>query len=217
MLHRNEKSLRIIAGERRGWRIDSPRGRDVTRPITDRVKENLFNIIQGLVPDAIVLDLFAGTGSMGLEALSRGANWVTFVEQHHEVAAILKSNVAKLRYETASRVIHGDALRLRPSVRDSGRVDMGNDLVFDLVFLDPPYPMLADELMRAKIGETLAELSSLGALAADATIIVRRESRTPGQYDWPGFELTRSRPYGSMTLDFLRPMAATSTESPPTQ
>jgi len=217
MLHRNEKSLRIIAGERRGWRIDSPRGRDVTRPITDRVKENLFNIIQGLVPEAIVLDLFAGTGSIGLEALSRGANWVTFVEQHHDVAAILKANVAKLRYEAASRVIHGDALRLRPSVRDSGQADMGSDLVFDLVFLDPPYPMLADELMRARIGESLAELSSLGALAAEATIVIRRESRTPGQYAWPGFQLTRSRPYGSMTLDFLQPAAPKSGDEDPAQ
>ena len=206
MLHRNAKSLRIIAGERRGWKIDSPRGIEVTRPITDRVKENLFNIIQKLVPDALVLDLFAGTGSVGLEALSRGASWVTFVEQNHDVAAILKSNIAKLRYELASRVICDDALRLRPGVRESALAEVGSDLVFDLVFVDPPYPMMADELMRERIGEGLAELMSFGALATEATLVVRRESRISAHYAWPGLEFTQSRPYGSMTLDFLRPV-----------
>ena len=218
MLHKNPNSLRIIAGERRGWRIDSPRGQEVTRPITDRVKENLFNIIQSLVPDAIVLDLFAGTGSMGLEALSRGASWVTFVEQNRDVAAILKSNIAKLRYELASRVIGGDALRLRPAVREPALADVEGDLVFDLVLVDPPYPMMADELMRERIGESLAELLSFGALAPEATLVVRRESRISGHYTWPGFELIQSRPYGSMTLDFLRPVAAPPREpesSPP--
>ena len=196
--------MRIIAGERRGWRLESPKGADVTRPISDRVKENLFNIIQGQVPASVALDLFAGTGSVGLEALSRGARWVTFVEQDREAARILQRNVARLGYEAASRVITGDALRLRPGIRDTGLRDPPGPLTFDLVFVDPPYRMMADDLMRAVIGESLATLASYGAIAEDATIVVRRESRLKLQYQWPGLEPTRSRPYGSMALDFLR-------------
>lgn len=198
-------NVRIIAGARRGSRLESPRGKETTRPITDRVKENLFNIIQPLVPDAVVLDLFAGTGSLGLEALSRGARWATFVEHHRDVAAILGRNVSRLQYDLASRVICGDALHLRPAVRDTGLRDAPDPLVFDLVFLDPPYTMLTDELLRQRVGDGLRRLADCGALADRATIIVRRESRAAPESRWPGFALERSRAYGPMTLDFLQP------------
>jgi len=195
--------IRIIAGERRGWKLEAPKGKLLTRPITDRVKENLFNILQARVPDAVVLDLFAGTGALGLEALSRGARWATFVEQHRDVADVLKRNVAHLRYEPASRVITGDALRLRPAVRDSGLRQVGDDLVFDLVFVDPPYAMMNDELMRGRIGDALEELMAFGALAEGATIVVRRETHLKADYLWPHMRRGQSRTYGSMTLDFF--------------
>jgi 16S rRNA (guanine966-N2)-methyltransferase len=201
------KGIHIIAGERRGWKLESPRGKDVTRPITNRVKENLFNIIRPQIDDAVVLDLFAGTGSLGLEAVSRGAQWVTFVEQHRDMAAVLRRNVAKLRYEESSRIIHGDALRLRPGVRDSGYAPVGEPLTFTLVFADPPYRMLEDELMRERVGEGLARLLSFDALAANALVMVRRDTHVSGEYDWPEFRMTQSRTYGSMALDFLRASA----------
>jgi 16S rRNA (guanine(966)-N(2))-methyltransferase RsmD len=199
------KGLHIIAGERRGWKLESPRGKDITRPITGRVKENLFNIIRPRVDDAVVLDLFAGTGSLGLEALSRGARWVTFVEQHRDVVPILKHNIARLRYEEQSRVIQGDALRLRPGVRDTGLTALGEPLTFSLVFADPPYRMLDDDLLRERVGQGLAGLLSFGALASDALIVVRRDAHVRGDYPWPEFRQTQSRKYGSMVLDFLRP------------
>jgi 16S rRNA (guanine966-N2)-methyltransferase len=196
--------MHIIAGERRGRKIESPRGRETTRPITNRVKENLFNILRDRVEEAVVLDLFCGTGSLGLEALSRGARWTTFVEQDRDVARILQQNIATLQYDMASRVLNGDALRLRPGIQDSLLRDVPGPLVFDLVFCDPPYRMMADALLRERVGESLANLVGIQALAADVTIVVRRETRAVPQADWPDFELTQSRTYGSMALDFFR-------------
>jgi len=224
--------LRIIAGERRGWKIEAPEGADITRPISDRIKENMFNILQGEVPGATVLDLFAGTGSIGLEALSRGARWVTFVEQHREIVELLRRNIEKLGYEGNSRVIPGSALRPRPDfVRRRLPVQVeprggapaeeapasapanSGELVFDLIFADPPYRMVKDELTRAGIGESLARLRELGAVATDAKIVLRREADAPAPEDWPGFALVESRRYGSMVLDFLRPAPAAVGES----
>ena len=196
-------TIRIIAGQRRGWKLEAPKGHLLTRPITDRVKENLFNILQSLVPDAVVLALFAGMGSLGLEALRRGARWAPFVEQQREVADSLKRNVARLGYEEASRVITGDALHLRPGVRDSGLRQVGDGLVFDLVFVDPPYVMMDDDLMRGRIGEALEELMAFGALAGGATIVVRREAQSKADTAWPHLQRGQSRTYGSMTLDFF--------------
>lgn len=206
--------MRIIAGRRRGTKISPPRGKETTRPISDRVKENLFNILRDRLAEAVVLDLFAGTGSLGLEALSRGAQWVTFVEQASPVVEILNRNVEHLRFLESSRVVQGDALRLRPSIVKSNLRDRPQPLVFDLLFVDPPYAMMEDEKMRQRIGESLAGLIDLGALAASATIVVRHDSRALFQYDWPKLGLTDSRRYGSMTLDFLQPTRRDLEESP---
>ncbi len=196
--------MRIIAGERRGCPIEPPKGADVTRPITDRVKENLFNIIQMQVPGSMVLDLYAGTGSLGLECLSRGAEWVTFVEQNLDTVNVLLRNIDKLKYPERCRVLRTNALRLRPTVRDSGQADGYYDIEFDLVFLDPPYKMIEDELMRSHIAGAMDGLAAMGALAADAMIVLRYPTRLQMSYPWGKLHLRRSRAYGSMTLDFLR-------------
>ena len=205
--------MRIIAGSRRGMKIEPPRGKETTRPISDRVKENLFNILRDRVAEAVVLDLFAGTGSLGLEALSRGAQWVTFVERADPVAGILNRNVEHLQFLESSRVVQDDALRLRPSIVESNLRDKPQPLVFDMLFVDPPYAMMEDEEMRQRIGESLARLIDLGALAASATIVVRHHSRALFRYDWPKLHLTDSRRYGSMTLDFLQPTRSDIEES----
>jgi len=207
--------MRIIAGLRRGMKLEPPRGKDVTRPITDRVKENLFNILQTEVPGATVLDLFAGTGSLGLEALSRGARWATFVEQNAEAAALLRHNIEHVRFTESSRVIRGDALHLRPAIVETAMRDPAGPLVFDLVFLDPPYRMMENETDRQRIGESLAQLASFGALAPEAVIVVRHESRTSVEYRWPGLRVTDSRRYGAMTLDFLRPVPPSDASASP--
>jgi 16S rRNA (guanine(966)-N(2))-methyltransferase RsmD len=195
--------MRIIAGERRGWSLEPPKDAEVSRPISDRVKENLFNILQMKTPDAVVLDVFAGVGSLGLEALSRGARWATFIEQSRDIAAILRRNVEKLKYQRSSRIVQGNSLQLREGIRDTLLAEHPEPLVFDLIFLDPPYRLMEDELCRKMIGETLVQLVSYGAVAADPTIIVRRAAKNEVKYDWPGFYLEDSRRYGTMALDFM--------------
>src|SRR5213596_614849 len=101
--------MRIIAGSRKGHRIDAPKGL-ATRPTSDRVRENVFNLVQAWVEDAVVLDLFAGSGAMGIEALSRGAERAVFVESHVEACRVIDRNLEKLRLSGA-QVACGDVLR----------------------------------------------------------------------------------------------------------
>ena len=120
--------MRVITGTARGRRLKELEGRE-TRPTTDRVKEGLFSIIQFDIEGRRVLDLFAGTGQLGLEALSRGAERCTFVDQRREAAALVKENVKLCRFEDRSRVAQEDALSFLSVCREK----------FDVVFLDPPY------------------------------------------------------------------------------
>ena len=105
--------MRIIAGTKRGMKLLSPKT-DVSRPITDRVKESLFNVLYkyGLPADKVVADLFCGVGSLGLEALSRGAEFVTFVEKDPKIVAILKKNIEKAGFAGESKVIRADAFKI---------------------------------------------------------------------------------------------------------
>jgi 16S rRNA (guanine966-N2)-methyltransferase len=126
--------VRIIGGRHRGARLAGPPpGDGAVRPTTDRVRESLFNLLaHGLgdpVPGARVLDLFAGTGALGLEALSRGAEAAVFVEAARGAAGLVEANVARLGLGERARVVRRDATRLGPNP----------GAAFDLVFLDPPY------------------------------------------------------------------------------
>jgi len=124
--------MRIISGQRRGHKIDGPRAATGTRPTSDLVRESMFNILRELVVDRVVIDLFAGTGALGLEALSRGAREAIFVERDRENVALIYRNIATLRYQDRTTVRHGDAYRWARSYAPSQ-----DDPV--VVFLDPPY------------------------------------------------------------------------------
>jgi len=121
---------RIIAGEARGRRLKVPRG-DRVRPTTDRVRESMFGALGSLVDlaGAVVLDAFAGSGALGLEALSRGAAHATFVERHRATLAILRGNVAALDFADRCRIVSGDVLGWLGTAEES----------FDVAFCDPPY------------------------------------------------------------------------------
>lgn len=121
--------MRIIAGRWRGHPIAAPPG-NRTRPTTDRVREAWMSIMQSAIPDARVLDLFAGSGGLGLEALSRGARHATFVERSGPVLKTLRSNIARLGADAETTVVRGDALDFIDGV---GRGD------YDIVLADPPY------------------------------------------------------------------------------
>lgn len=124
--------MRIISGQRRGHRIDGPREASGTRPTSDLVRESMFNILRELVVDRVVVDLFAGTGAIGLEALSRGARHAVFVERDRENVGLIRRNIATLRYQDRTTVRHADAYRWARSYAPAD----GEPVV---VFLDPPY------------------------------------------------------------------------------
>ena len=124
--------MRIIAGQRRGHKIDGPRASAATRPTSDMVRESLFNIVRELVVDRLVIDLFAGTGALGLEALSRGAERAIFVERDRENVSLIIRNIATLRYEDRAQVKLTDAYRWARSFQPPADRPVA-------VFLDPPY------------------------------------------------------------------------------
>src|SRR5687768_141726 len=129
--------VRIIAGEFRGRRLLAPKT-DATRPITDRVKQSLFDILARLIPEATVYDTFAGTGSMGLECLSRGAARVTFFEADRSAATLLQRNISTLDVDARSKIVTGDLFRRFETQRPQP------PNVVDLIFLDPPYRFLRE-------------------------------------------------------------------------
>ena len=126
--------MRIIAGEARGRVIEAPAGLH-TRPTLDRVRENIFNMIQGDVPGSRVLDLFAGSGALSLEALSRGASFAVLADIDRNACAVQKKNIAALRYEERTRQMKCHWRTAAEELTQEGDT-------FDLVFLDPPYSML---------------------------------------------------------------------------
>jgi 16S rRNA (guanine966-N2)-methyltransferase len=124
--------MRIIAGQRRGHKIDGPRPTADLRPTSDFVRESLFNMVGGLMEGRVAVDLFAGTGAIGLEALSRGAEHALFIERDREAVALIHRNIARLRYEDRTHVRLADAYRW---ARNFQRID-DRPLA---IFLDPPY------------------------------------------------------------------------------
>ncbi|MCP4678249.1 MAG: 16S rRNA (guanine(966)-N(2))-methyltransferase RsmD [Deltaproteobacteria bacterium] len=148
--------MRIVAGQARGRKLIVPKGREV-RPTADRVREALFSMLGSRISNARVLDLFAGTGALGLEALSRGAASAVFVEKSKSVRMILKKNITNLGFESKAGVIPGDA-------RSTLRVLKNDAVKFDVVFLDPPY---AGTLLE----ETLGAIGAQGLLEQEAFVI----------------------------------------------
>ena len=175
--------MRIIAGSRKGHRIVAPKGR-CTRPTSDRVRENTFNLI-GPVDGATVLDLFAGSGAMGLEALSRGAARATFVEQDAKTAAVIEANLEKLRL-TGARIVRDDAVRALATEASAGRK-------YDLVLVDPPYDRY-DEL-QPTLARYLPHVLDAGGL-----VVVETSARTEPELP---LELRTSRKYGSARVSLF--------------
>jgi len=171
--------MRIVAGEWGGRRIEAPAGRD-TRPTADRVREAWMSAVAAELPGARVLDLFAGSGALGLEALSRGAAHATFVENAPAALRALRANLSALGAEERAEVARADALRFVAGVEAGA---------FDLAFADPPYGKgLAEALVRAWLERPFARLLSVEH---------RRDDRLP---EVPG---AREKRYGDTLLTFL--------------
>jgi 16S rRNA (guanine966-N2)-methyltransferase len=169
--------MRIIAGERKGHTIYAPKGL-ATRPTSDRVRENVFNIVAPWVEDARVLDLYAGSGAMGLEALSRGAAAVVFVEADRDAVRAIERNLDRLRLTGATVVRAGATTGLMQEAA-SGRK-------YDLVLADPPYAMTDYDTLARYLPHVLAD---------DGLLVLESAARVEPEV--AGLALRTSRKYGS--------------------
>lgn len=185
--------MRIVSGEFRGKAIVTPPG-DRTRPTSDRARQAIFNILEHAawspgVRDQRIIDLFAGSGALGFEALSRGAAFCLFVETDEQARGAIRQNVDAMSLFGHTRVHRRDAtdLGVRPGA---------DGPAFDLAFLDPPYGKGLGEV-------ALAKLAAGGWLADGAVVMFERGSDEP-DFEVPGFEKLDARDYGAARVHFLR-------------
>jgi 16S rRNA (guanine966-N2)-methyltransferase len=186
--------MRIIAGEHRGRRIEAPPGRD-TRPMLDRVREALFGTLGERILDARVLDLFAGTGSLALEALSRGATRARLIESDARTLRLLRENVRRLGLEERCEIASGDALapRLwRPRLE-------GAEPLYDIVFLDPPYPFVDHPGGRRALLDALERLAAEHLAPGGILVLHARRARLQAR-DFPPELDARLREYGTNAI-----------------
>ena len=179
--------MRIIGGELKSRKIQFPKSR-LTRPMTDRTKETVFNIIGGLVNGKHVLDLYAGSGSLGLEALSRGALDVTFVDQGDWAVKVIMKNLEALDLESKAQVIHGEVMRTIRKLEKEKRH-------FSLVFVDPPFN-------QGLVKKTLIRLDQSAILAPFAQVVVghTRQEQLPESLET--LRLARTKKIGQACLSF---------------
>lgn len=177
--------MRVIAGEARGRNLKSGKGTKA-RPTTDMVKGAIFNTLADRIIDARFLDLFAGFGGIGIEALSRGAERVVFVEQDPKHLAIIKENLALTRLADRAEVLRGDVVKVLAALTGE----------FDVIFVDPPYEAGLYE-------KTLEQIQMKSLLHPDGVLVVEHHSELPPQFpDY--FEPIKSKSYGETTLTYLR-------------
>jgi 16S rRNA (guanine(966)-N(2))-methyltransferase RsmD len=174
----------------------SPKGGD-TRPITDRVKESLFSVLYkySLPKGKTVADLFCGVGSLGLEALSRGAEFVTFVEQDPKVVAILNKNIEKAAFVKESKVITADAFKVGAPVGS-------NRHEYDLIFVDPPYACTEDVQAGSALGRLLTSVSE--QVVPDGFVVVRTHKRTELLEQYGCLNVIERRGWGTMAVTILQ-------------
>jgi 16S rRNA (guanine966-N2)-methyltransferase len=187
--------MRIIAGLKRGMNLFSPEGK-VSRPITDRVKESLFNVLYkyNLPAGAVVADMFCGVGSLGLEALSRGAEFVTFIERDVKIADVLKKNISKAGFNELCKVLNADAFKVVDKIYDSGRRKC------NLIFVDPPYIMTGDNDESSKMTGLMHLLP--GQLSPGGIVIVRTASTTVLSEQYGQLKMLERRQWGTMACNF---------------
>ena len=190
--------MRIVAGTLRGKTIDAPRG-EQTRPTSDRVREALFSSLYSLrggFEGAVVLDAFAGSGALGIEALSRGSQRVVFFERADEAHAVLKRNIAACKLTPAQASVMRRDVMSKPPTQAQG--------VFDLVFLDPPYAFAPEE-----VADLLKRMEADGSLARDAIIVYEHAltstRETAAALESIGLCIVSSKKYGKTGVTIAMP------------
>lgn len=184
---------RVVTGRFRGAILQAPEG-DKTRPTTDKVKEALFSIIQAYVPGSEFLDLFAGSGQIGIEALSRGASRVTLVERSGQAAAIISKNIAKIRLDGS------DEIRLhKKSVAQALELLGQAGEKFDIIFMDPPYKDVPQRLE-----ETAKYIQDFDMLSPEGMLIVEHDKDCEMPEEIGGLKCVRSCSYGLTVITFFK-------------
>lgn len=181
--------MRIIAGKARGQKLISPASLE-TRPTLDRVKEAMFSTIQNYIPNGIVIDVFAGTGSLGLEAASRGAEKVFLIDKSDETYPLLEENIKKLKFNDFCISIKDDSYNaLRRLAKEN--------LKFNLIFIDPPY-------CREMIPEAIKIIKENNMLLEDGIIVTKIDSMEEIYEGYEDIKLVKSKKYGNTTLCYYQ-------------
>jgi 16S rRNA (guanine966-N2)-methyltransferase len=180
--------LRIISGSLKGKKLHSIQGVTI-RPTADRLRESIFNILSFRVHKAMVLDLFAGTGALGIEALSRGAESAVFVDNNPRAIAVIKSNIKSCCFEKHAHIIRWDIKKKLNCLVTIGRT-------FNLVFLDPPYN-------RGMVKPALLNLEYTRSVEKGSCIVVEHSPLEPIPEDLFIFEIADQRRYGKTLVSFL--------------
>lgn len=180
--------MRIITGSAKGIKLNAPRGLG-TRPTADRVKESVFNILGDIVIDAKVLDIFAGTGNLGLEALSRGAASAVFIDSNVESINIIKDNALRTKLNGYTEIYRNDVIRALNKFVETNRS-------FDLIFCDPPYN-------QGFIPIVLEKVAKYSILNPDGILVLEHSKHEKITDNWDNLELRRVERYGETLISFL--------------
>lgn len=180
--------MRVIGGKARGRTLQAPRGKN-TRPITSMIKEALFNVIGSEVVDSIWLDLFAGSGAVGIEALSRGARQAVFIDDDKIAVEIIRDNLRHCNMEREGQVYRNDVFRAIKLLQKRSQH-------FDYIYVDPPFTN------KAIFIPVLKDLAESQLLKADGTLILRTPRKFPAEKAIGRLELYRSDNYGESTLQY---------------
>ena len=178
--------MRVITGKARGIQLKTPEGM-LTRPTADRVKEALFSIINFDLPGAVVLDLFGGTGQLGIEALSRGASSAVFVDQREDACRIIRENLRRTKLESQGRVVRSDYLDYLRRSREK----------FDIILLDPPYAEVFLE-------NALNCITEIDILQTGGIIVAERPVEKELPFEFEGYTRSRDYKYGRTLLTIYR-------------
>ena len=178
--------MRVITGKARGVQLKTPEGM-LTRPTADRVKEALFSIINFDLPGAAVLDLFGGTGQLGIEALSRGANSAVFVDQREDACKIIRENLRRTKLESQGRVVRSDYLDYLRRSKEK----------FDIILLDPPYAEVFLE-------NALKCITEIDILKTDGIIVAERPVEKELPFEFEGYTRSKDYKYGKTLLTIYR-------------
>ena len=178
--------MRVITGKARGVVLKTPNGM-VTRPTADRVKEALFNIIQFEIPAASVLDLFGGTGQLGIEALSRDAKRAVFVDEREDACRLIRENLKRTKLESSARVVRSDYMAYLKSCKDK----------FNIILLDPPYAEVFLE-------NALKMITEIDILETGGIIVAERPLGKDLSWDFPGYTRSRDYKYGRTLITIYR-------------